>query len=196
MPGADQQKKAIAAFDAYNERDPNRESYRGEMVSKEWLYSVRMTERLNVDAPEAPEHVQLAVRCQHIGRWEIPRLSFEMNRKGYLQWRNQLKMHHSGIAEEILEECGYTHETIEKVKFLLQKKQLFQNPETQLMEDVICLVFVEFYLKEFAGKHADEKVVDILNKTLRKMSPRAIQEALTLPLPKNLKELLSRTSIE
>jgi hypothetical protein len=166
--------QAISAFDAYHSRDPNSQVDRdGNRYPKELLYAQRMTERLARFAPHAEEAVQLAARCQHIGRWEIPRQKYAMDRKGYLQWRNEEKMHHARIAESILSECGYDQPTIEKVKLLLLKKELYTNKDTQLIEDVVCLVFIEFYLEEFAAKHDDEKVVEILRKTLKKMSPAA-----------------------
>jgi hypothetical protein len=181
--------RAFAAFDAYNSQDQHVESVGGKDYPKELLYALRMTQRLSTYYPEADEHIQLAARCQHIGRWEIPRNSFPMDRKGYLQWRSNLALHHANIASKILLESGYDRETIEKVKFLLQKKQLHQHhPETQILEDVICLVFIEHYLDDFAEQHEDEKVVDILQKTIKKMSPRALQEATKIKTkPKVLK---------
>ena len=186
--------KAIALFDAYNSNDPHREKIDDKDAPKEFLYAIRMTSRLSHYEPSAPEHVQLAVRSQHIGRWEIARSSFPMDKKGYLQWRSQLAIHHAKTAEKILQECGYDQDAIEKVKFLLQKKQLHQNPETQLLEDVVCLVFIEFYLHEFAAQHDDEKVIDILKKTLHKMSPRAIQEALKIPVTDHIKRLIGKAA--
>jgi hypothetical protein len=119
-----------------------------------------------------------------------------MDRKGYLQWRNQLKFHHSQIAEKILIECGYGNETIDQVKFLLQKKELHQHhPDTQLLEDVICLVFIEFYLEEFIAEHDEEKVVEILRKTMKKMSARAKGEALKIPVSDHVKELIQRAAV-
>lgn len=186
--------KAIASFDTYNSNDPHREQTGDRDIPKEFLYAVRMTGKLNHYDPNAPEHVQLAARCQHIGRWEIARTSFPMDRKGYLQWRAQLAIHHAKIADAILTECGYDRETIDKVKFLLQKKQLHQNPETQLLEDVICLVFIEFYLDDFAQQHDDDKVVDILKKTFTKMSPRAIQEGLKIHVSDHVKKLIDKAA--
>lgn len=168
--------KAIAAFDAYHERDPNTETEGGKLYPRELLYARRMTGQLEKFAPDANEAVKLAARCQHIGRWEIPRDKYPMEKKGYLQWRNEEKFHHAAIAENILRDCGYEDDTIGKVKSLLLKKELFTNAETQLLEDVVCLVFIQYYLDEFTSKHDDEKVVDILRKTLRKMS-RAGKEA-------------------
>lgn len=187
--------KAIALFDAYNSADPHREKLNDQEVPKEFLYAVRMTSKLNHYAADAPEHVQLAARSQHIGRWEIARDSYPMDRKGYLQWRSQLAIHHATVAEKILRECGYDQEMIEQVKFLLQKKQLRQNAETQLLEDVICLVFIEFYLEDFAREHDDEKVIDILKKTLKKMSPRAIQEALKIPVSNHISALIGKAAV-
>ena len=187
---------AFEAFDAYNAKDPNKETADGKEYPKELLYAMRMTGQLNRFAPAAAESVQLACRCQHIGRWEIPRNTYPMDRKGYLQWRNKLKQHHADIADKILTECGYDASTIDHVKFLLQKKQLHANPDTQLLEDVVCLVFVEHYLDEFAAKHDDDKIVDILKKTLKKMSKKAIQEATTLVQSEKMKRLLTRAASE
>ena len=187
---------AFKAFDAYNEKDPNTETSNGKSSPKELLYAVRMSEQLNRFAPDAPEYIKLAARCQHIGRWEIPRNKYPMDKKGYLQWRNTLKQHHATLAQKILSESGYDESTIDIVKFLLLKKQLHTNPDTQLLEDIICLVFVEYYLEDFANKHEDEKVVDILHKTLKKMSPRAINEAVGLVRSEKIKSLLEKATAD
>lgn len=185
--------QAFSHFDVYNYRDPNVEEWNGKSFPKELLYAIRMSERLEKFAPGSPEHIRLAVRCQHIGRWEIPRNTYPMDRKGYLQWRSALKIHHAKIAGDILKTCGYSDEMIAKVRFLLLKKELNRNAETQLVEDVICLVFVEFYLDEFASKHDDDKVVDILKKTLVKMSQRAIDEVSNIRLTPKVTELIRRS---
>lgn len=184
--------KAIAAFDAYNTNDPNLEEFAGKSVPKEILYAQRMTERLEQFAPTAPESVKLAARCQHIGRWEIPRSSYPINKKGYLQWRSEEKIHHAKIAESILTNCGYDSDTIEKVKFLVLKKELHTNADTQLLEDVVCLVFIEFYLEEFAAKHNGEKVIDIIQKTVKKMSASAIEAVSQIPGSTKIKSLLQQ----
>lgn len=184
--------RAIAAFDAYHQKDPNTDTENGAVYPKELLYARRMTARLEKYAPDAEEAVRLAARCQHIGRWEIPREKYANDRKGYLHWRNEEKLHHARIAETILAECGYARDTIEKVRFLLLKKELFTNPATQLLEDVVCLVFIEFYLEEFAAKHDDEKVVDILRKTLRKMSDRGKEAVKDLRISPKIRLLVSQ----
>jgi hypothetical protein len=192
MPASDRFSNALAAFDAYHQQDPNTETENGKVFPKELLYSRRMTDRLSRFAPDADEAVKLAVCSQHIGRWEIPREKYPMDRKGYLQWRNEEKIHHSRIAEKILSDCGYDPDTIGKVKMLLLKKELFTNADTQLLEDVVCLVFIEHYLLDFAAKHDDEKVVDILRKTLKKMSAKGKQAVNDLQIPEKIQPLIQK----
>ena len=184
--------RAIAAFDAYNANDPNLEESAGKSFPKEILYAQRMTEWLRKFAPTAHESIQLAARCQHIGRWEIPRNSYPINKKGYLQWRSEEKMHHAKIAESILTNCGYGSDTIEKVKFLVLKKELHTNADTQLLEDVVCLVFIEYYLEEFAAKHDGEKVIDIIRKTVKKMSAAAIDAIGQISVSTKMQSLLQQ----
>ena len=174
--------QAIALFDKANSKDPFKEVANGKSYPKELLYAMRMTKQLNSFESNASEIVQLAVRCQHICRWEIPRDSYEMNRKGYLTWRRDLAQFHAKKASEILSEVGYAQDTIKNVTFLLQKKQLKKNKETQTLEDVICLVFLEFYFEPFAHKHPEDKTIDILQKTWRKMSTNGHEAPLKLPL--------------
>lgn len=182
MATSEKLQKAFELFDRANGQDPNKESYQGKTYAKEVLYAIRMTERLNRFRPEASEALQLTARCQHIRRWEIPRESYEMNRAGYLKWRQDLKKFHAEKAGELLEMAGYDTGTITKVAFLLEKKQLKKNEETQTLEDVICLVFLEFYFEPFAKKYSEEKLIDILQKTWRKMSEEGHRAALQLPL--------------
>lgn len=164
----------------------------GRTYPKEVLYAIRMTEKLNDFAPDASEALRLTARCQHIQRWEIPRDSYDMERVGYLKWRQDLKKFHAQKAREILEEVGYDEETIAKVAFLLQKKQLKKNEDTQTLEDVICLVFLEFYVEPFAAEHPEEKIIDILQKTWRKMSEKGHKAAMGLPLSKKSLALVSK----
>ena len=192
ISSSDRFSQAMMAFDAYHQKDPNRETADGEVYPKELLYAQRMTTRLSQFAPDADEEVKLAARCQHIGRWEIPRGKYPMDRKGYLQWRNEEKVHHAQIAAQILSDCGYDSEVTDRVKRLLLKKELHSSANAQQLEDVVCLVFVEFYLEDFAGKHDDEKVIGILRKTVRKMSPAGISAINLVPLSKRTGLLVSQ----
>lgn len=183
---------AVAAFEAYHRKDPNIVVVDGVSHPSELLYTARVADRLNSFHPEANEVVKLAAHCQHIGRWEIPREEYPMDKKGYLQWRNAEKAHHSRIAAKILSECGYDQDAIERVQILLMKKELHSNADTQLLEDVVCLVFLEHYLEDFATKHSDEKVVDILRKTMRKMSAQGMKAVGTLQLTSKNRSLINR----
>jgi hypothetical protein len=131
-------------------------------------------------APEAPEAVQLAVRAQHIRRWEVPRASYPAGRAGYLKWRTDLYKRHGDTAAEILGDLGYDDGTIERVRTLLRKRGLKTDRDVQLMEDVICLVFLEHYFHDFAKKHQEQKLIPIVQKTWKKMTERAHEEALQL----------------
>lgn len=183
---------AFKHFDAANKQDPNTEIFQGRAYPKEVLYGIRMTERLNQFNPNAPESLHLAVRCQHICRWEIPRESYAMDREGYLRWRQDLTKFHAKKAAQILIDVGYAKQTIDKVCFLLEKKQLKSNEETQILEDVICLVFLEYYFESFAHKHLEDKTIDILKKTWRKMSHKGREASLQLPHSKFALDLISK----
>ena len=184
--------KAIQLFDQVNANDPNKEEANGQLYPKELLYAQRMSTQLNTFEPSASEVVRLSVRCQHICRWEIPRDSYEMNRVGYLTWRKDLYKFHAKKAGEILSEVGYNTDTIEKVQFLLQKKQLKKNEDTQLLEDVICLVFLNFYFEKFSKKYSEEKLIDILRKTWAKMSDNGHEAALKIEFSETVKKLISK----
>lgn len=192
MATSDKLLLAFEAFDLANAKDPNTETYLGETHPKEVLYAVRMTEKLNDFAPEASEALRLTARCQHLRRWEIPRERYPMDRSGYLKWRQDLKKFHAEKAAEILERVGYNEETIAEVAFLLQKKQLKKNEDTQTLEDVICLVFLEYYFEDFSQEHEETKIIDILKKTWRKMSDAGREAALGLPLSQKSRELIGK----
>ncbi len=183
---------AIGFFDKANTNDPNIVVANGKSFPKELLYAIRMTEKLNQFEPNASESVQLAVRCQHICRWEIPRDSYKMNRKGYLTWRRDLAKFHAQKAASILKDVGYKDEMLDNVTFLLQKKQLKRNDETQLLEDVICLVFLEHYFENFSEKYSNEKLIDILQKTWAKMSDKGHEAAMKLKFSSKSKQLISK----
>jgi hypothetical protein len=174
--------EAFRLFDAANSEDPNQEpGPNGQLVPKELLYAQRMTTCLARVAPDAPEAVQLAARAQHIRRWHIPRSDFPMTRPAYHQWRNALKKYHAELAGQLMAQAGYEPELIARVQQLLQKQRLKDDPEVQLLEDVICLVFLEYYFLPFAAQHPEEKVVEIVQKTWPKMTARGHALALQLP---------------
>ena len=183
-------KQALKRFDALNAEDPRRDEVDGESWPRELLYGQRMSAMLETFAPDAPEVVHLAARAQHLRRWMIPREDYPKGRVGYHQWRTDLGRYHAEQADAVLAELGYDDQTRERVRTLLQKKGLKTDPDVQLLEDVICLVFLQYYLEEFAGKHPREKVIRILQRTWKKMSPEGQQYALSLNLPDSAQALV------
>lgn len=171
---------ASARIDAENAQDPNSEIVQSGRAPKELLYSNRMYATLLEFCPEASEEVQIAAKAQHICRWMMPRESYPMDREGYLKWREDLKKFHAKTTASILQECGYNQEFIDRVSFLIEKKLLKKDEETQLLEDVICLVFLEHYFEPFVHKHDREKMKNIILKTWNKMSENGHQEALRI----------------
>lgn len=171
---------AIALIDKKNSEDPNTYFAYGLNFPKELLYSQRMSRKLLQFEPEATEALQIAARAQHICRWKIARDTFPMDRVGYLKWRETLKKMHVDLTSEILKKVGYDSEFINRVSFLISKKLIKKDEESQALEDVICLVFLEYYFEEFSEKHENEKIIDILKKTWIKMSDGGHKAALKL----------------
>ncbi|HEY4627782.1 MAG TPA: DUF4202 domain-containing protein [Flavobacterium sp.] len=167
-------------IDTANAKDPNQEIYQSVTYPKELLYSNRMYEKLMDFYPNASEAVQIASKAQHICRWKIARDSYPMDRVGYLRWREDLKKFHAQTTAAILEKAGYPEDFIARVSFLIEKKSLKKDTETQLLEDVICLVFLQYYLEPFVQKHDREKMKNIILKTWNKMSETGHQEALKI----------------
>ncbi len=179
--------KAIEWIDAENAQDPNTEIHESVSFPKELLYSDRMYAKLMDFYPNASEAVQIAAKAQHICRWKIARESYPMDRVGYLKWREELKKFHAKTTATILEKAGYDEDFIARVSFLIEKKLLKKDEETQLLEDVICLVFLEYYLAPFVEKHDNEKLKNIILKTWNKMSDKGHQAALQISYsPENL----------
>jgi len=184
--------QAIEKIDAANAQDPNQETGNGEAFPKEILYAQRMSRWLEKLDPDASEALRLAARSQHICRWEIPRSQFPEGREGYHQWRTTLYQFHADKATEILQDVGYDGATITQVQKLLMKKQLKIDPEVQMLEDVICLVFLENYFADFSQKHDKEKIIHILRRTWKKMSAHGHEVAMTLELSPEQKVFLDK----
>lgn len=176
---------AIALIDKKNAQDPNIYEVAGFEYPKELLYSQRMTRKLLQFNPNASKALQIAARGQHICRWKIARNEFPMDRVGYLKWRETLKKMHAKTTGEILQQVGFDAQFVDRVQKIILKKLIKKNEESQALEDVICLVFLDYYFDEFAEKHSNEKVIDILQKTWVKMSEKGHKAALKLPFSKS-----------
>jgi len=182
----------LAAIDSENQQDPNRVEFQGQQIAKELLYGQRMSERLAVFAPDASELLKIASRAQHIKRWSLARKDFSMDRAGYKTWRTELAKFHANTTATLMAAAGYTDDEQARVGALLQKKQLKRDAEVQTLEDVICLVFIEHHLEDFATKHDEPKLIDIIQKTWRKMSDNGHSAALALTLPAPLLALIGK----
>lgn len=179
-------------FDEENSQDPNSESVEGATRPRELVYAQWLTDWVLKLCPGASEELRLAARCQHLCRWKIPRHSYPMTRPGYLKWREDLKRFHAERAGEILRETGYPDSTIARVQELNLKKNFPNDPEGRVLEDALCLVFLERQLADLAAKTADDKVITALQKSWKKMTPNAHAEALKLPYGPREKALVER----
>jgi hypothetical protein len=186
-------KKALDKIDQFNSRDPNHDMVDGISFPRELLYSKRLNDwvlRLN---PEASEALRVAARGQHIGRWTIPRGQYEMDRGGYLRWREALKSFHAKTVGAILVEAGYEQDFIQRVQSLILKKNIKQDPEAQTLEDALCLVFLETQFNDLRDKTPDPKMKDIVRKTWKKMGAQGQEAALKLNLSDDVKQFLKET---
>ena len=190
--------KAIEQYDAANSKDPNIvKDNSGNDAPKELIYSQRMLDMINRYLPEADEVAKLSVAAQHIQRWTSPRSDYPMNRKGYHQWRTRLYGYHAETAAKILDDIGYDKATISRVKLAIGKKDLRNNKDTQILEDVAALTFIEHYMTamyENFPQYDEEKWIDIIIRTWKKMSADAQAFALSgnVKLPADLVPVIQK----
>jgi hypothetical protein len=184
--------QAIRRFDEENARDPNAEVVDGVARPRELVYAERLTAWVEKLRPNAPEELRLAARCQHICRWMIPRDSYERTKAGYLRWRNELKKFHAQKAGEVLRAAGYEEEIIARVQALNLKKNFPQSEASRVLEDALCLVFLEYQLADLAAKSTEEQMINALRKSWAKMTEAGRAEALKLNYGKREAQLIER----
>lgn len=185
----------IGLIDDVNNEDPNKELVGNKEWPKERLYSQRMSEMLNRFKPDTNELLKIAVHGQHIQRWKSLRSDYPVGKQGYHQWRSELYSFHANAVATLMLQAGYEQDEIEQVKNAVGKKAIKRNPDSQLVEDVAGLVFIEYYMLAFALKHpeyTEEKWIGIILKTWRKMSDDAHQFVLAgkIELPEPLQKLI------
>jgi hypothetical protein len=188
----DRLSKAFELIDRANSEDPQREVWQGEEYPKELLYARHMSRWLEQLDPAPSEARQLAARAQHIRRWTVPREDYPEGREGYLRWRKYLYRFHAEQAVLILREVGYDEATIDSVKRMIAKEGIKRDADVQIVEDVACLVFLAHYFPEFAHKHEEDKLIDIVRKTWKKMSDAGHAAALSLQLPGDLGSVVAK----
>jgi hypothetical protein len=185
---------ALEAIDKANAADPFTVPVDGEQVPKELVHARRMTAWVRRLDPAAGDLQLLAARAHHLRRWELARGEYPDGRAGYLRWRAAQKKKHAEQVGEILTACGYGEEEVARVGAIIRKEGLGRDPQVQTHEDALCLVFVELQFEEVAEKLGEDKMVDVVRKTLRKMSPAAIDATLALPLDPGSRSLVERAA--
>jgi hypothetical protein len=184
--------RAIEAFDSYNNNDPKKIIWEGTEYAQEHFFALNVFKWVTKLDSKASEALLLASRCQHIGRWEVPRNTYPEGKAGYLNWRTNLAKYHAEKASQILTNIGYGEELIKDVQRILLKQNLKTDPEVQIMENALCLVFLQFEYDEFITRHDDAKVIRILQKTWGKMTDPGRNAALTLSFSKRGTELIQQ----
>lgn len=185
-------KDVMSAIDAVNAEDPNLVRIDGKELPAELVYGRRMSETLGRMDADASECLQIAARGQHIGRWRLPRKNYPPGRSGYLEWRRYQRDCQAKRLGDLMADAGYSTEDIERVGSLVKKKRLKVDADAQMLEDVICVAFLEHYLPGFMTRVDDVKVAGILAKTWKRMSEHGHKFALQLQLPEGVPELLQR----
>jgi hypothetical protein len=184
--------RALAAIDQANADDPATLVVDGVEQPKELAHARLMTEWVRRLDPEAGEAQLLAARAHHLRRWTLPRHDFPEGRAGYLRWRTTLKRRHAEQVAEILRPLGYDEATVERVQQIVRKEGLGRDPAVQVHEDALCLVFLQTQLADVAEQLGQEKTVDVLRKTARKMSRQGLDAAAQLDLDPEMRALLLR----
>ena len=184
--------EAFARIDAANADDPTRIEIDGVARSYGVFYGERMSAWLAKLVPDASEPLAIAVRGQHVRRFDIARATYQQDKPGYFAWRNALKDHHAAITAEIMTDLGYGDEDIARMRSIIRKERLKRDPDAQALEDCACLVFLENEFVAFAEKHDDAKIIDIVAKTWVKMSDagHALAVAMLPALPEHLQGLV------
>jgi Domain of unknown function (DUF4202) len=189
----DRLERALAAIDAANADDPHTIVVRGEVRPKEQAHAEMMTRWVRRLAPDCSEEQLIAARAHHLRRWAIPRGDYPRDRGGYLRWRTALRRQHAEDVAAIMREAGYDDTSIARVQAIVRKQGLGRDPDVQVHEDALCLVFLETQFDELTDQLDDEpKMIDILRKTAAKMSPAGLAAAQELPYSEAGAALLQR----
>ena len=183
---------AMLAIDRAHAEDPNTTQIDGHKVPYELHYAKKMSDYLHKRQPDASEELQLAIRAQHFRRWEVPRSSYPMTRIGYHSWRTLLKKRQAEQASGICKECGFSEASVSRIASMIRKENMTQDEETQVLEDVACLVFLDAQFESFKKDHDEVKIIAILQKTWNKMSEKGRELALDISMSERAKSLVEK----
>jgi len=165
---------AVAAIDAANAADHNMVSFGGVAqplalvhgrLAADWVARL-------VDDPDEP--LLLAARAHHLRRWEVPRSTYPDGKVGYLRWRRDQKQRHAVDVEAILVAAGYESPVVIRTQQLIRREGLGSDPDAQVVEDAACLVFIETQLAGMEARLEPTRLLEVIRKTARKMSPAAL----------------------
>jgi hypothetical protein len=184
--------KALRAIDEAHSKDPKTITANGTELPYELHYAQKMTKYLTERQPNASDALKLAIRAQHFRRWEVPRDTYPMTKAGYYSWRTFLKKRQAEEAQKVCLESGLSKADADRVAALIRKEDLRSDEETQVLEDVACLVFLDDQFDEFEKTVDEEKMVVILKKTWAKMTERGHELALNMPLSERGKGLVEQ----
>lgn len=183
---------AIRRMDEANAEDPRTESVGGKEEARELLFARRVYEWVPKLMADPSEELLLAARGHTLRRWMIPRGRYPRTTSGYRKWRQELAVFHADQTAEILKEVGYCEATIARVRSLITRENWRNDPEGRALEDADCLVFLESKLDGYLDEWEENKAVNILKKTLNKMTPAGREFAGSLQLSHRCAELLRR----
>ena len=185
---------ALDGIDAANREDPRVEIVDGQPQPRELLFAQRVYKWVERLVGDPSEELLLAARSHTLRRWMIPRDRYPKTTVGYHKWRNALAQFHAEEAETILRDVGYPAETIQAVRAFITKENWPQSTEACALEDADCLVFLETKLSDYLDEWDESKMLRILERTVRKMTPEAAALALQLKLTDREMDLIRRAA--
>jgi len=187
---------AVELIDAAIADDPNLIRVRGEDRPKELAHAELATEWVRRLRPDAGDALLLAARAHHLRRWAVPRSDYPDGRSGYLRWKTDLQRRHAEEVAPLLAEAGYGPDEVDRVQEIIRKRRLATDPDVQALEDALCLVFLETQFDDLAARLDDETMIEVLRKSLVKMSDEGKRLALTLDFSANAGRLLGAALAE
>lgn len=182
---------AVAAIDAANAADPNTVTVDGEERPKELVHADRVEHWVRTLDADASELQILAARAHHLRRWVVPRTDYLAGRSGYLRWRTDQRKRQAAEVGDILLASGYDADEIVRVGAIVSKRHLGTDPVVQTHEDALCLAFIQLQFDELTDQLGDDHMVEVVRKTLAKMSPAGVAAAGTLPLSEHGARILA-----
>lgn len=185
---------AREAIDEANAADPVRVAIDGVDRAKELVHADLVEHWVRALDPDASELQVLAARAHHLRRWVVPRTDYPAGRSGYLRWRADHKKRQAAEVAEILRAAGYDDAEVEQVAGIVAKRHLATDPAVQTHEDALCLAFLQLQFDELTDQLGDDHMVEVVRKTMAKMSPAALAAAGSLAVSERGARILQTAS--